>query len=94
MLLPESTRRARHALACTLALLPLAVAACSAGTPCSFVEGARQFTDTVLPDYVRYLEADPGLDPVQREMRLLVLAKWRATLEDAESLCAERQPAQ
>lgn len=70
----------------------LALAGCSGGAPCSFVEGAREFTDLVIPEYVRYLENDSEIDPGLLEMRLLLVEKWRQTLEDAEGLCAEAKP--
>jgi hypothetical protein len=59
-------RKLLAALACAAAL---SASACSSARERAFADGVEAYAATILPEYERYVDADPALKPETKRIR-------------------------
>lgn len=68
----------------TFLALCLILSSCHAGPDPTFVAASRATHDAVAPEYIRYVNADPGLTQEQRDLRRATIDRWNEAITSRE----------
>lgn len=77
-------KRNRCLLFVLLALCLLLLPSCTVGPDPTFVAASRATHDAVAPEYLRYVNADPGLTQEQRDRRRATIDRWNEAITSRE----------
>lgn len=67
-----------------LALILMVLPSCMGGPDPTFVAAARASHDAITPEYLGYVDKDPGLSGEQRERRHRTVARWDEAIRSRE----------